>query len=82
MDELYVLLSGMREEGGTKAVGYGQHSFSKLWLTVEIGDRSLGMAQRLVHRVVSVLAPGIVPTFLTDQLASYGKALSPIFGTG
>jgi IS1 family transposase len=55
-------------------------SFTKLWLAVEVGDRSLNMAQRLVHRVVSVLAPGVVPMFLTDQLASYEKALLAHFG--
>ncbi len=48
---------------------------SELLLTIEVGDRSLDMAQQLVHGVVSVLAPGVVPMFLTDQLAAYGKAL-------
>ncbi len=55
-------------------------SFSKLWLAIEVGDRSLNMAQRLVHGVVSVLAPGVVPMFLTDQLAAYRKALLTHFG--
>jgi transposase-like protein/IS1 family transposase len=77
MDELYALLNGMREDGERQScwVWTAMDSFSKLWLAVEVGDRSLGMAQRLVHGVVSVLAPGVVPMFLTDQLASYGKAL-------
>jgi hypothetical protein len=38
------------------------------------------MAQQLVHTVVRVLAPGVVPMFLTDQLAAYGKALLAHFG--
>ncbi len=83
MDELYALLSGMREEGEKRGqcwVWTAMDSFSKLWLAVEVGDRSLEMAQRLVHGVVSVLAPGIVPMFLTDQLASYGKAILGHFG--
>ena len=33
-----------------------------------------------MHGVVSVLAPGVVPMFLTDQLAAYGKALLGHFG--
>jgi IS1 family transposase len=82
MDELYALLSEMREDGERQScwVWTAMDSFSKLWLAVEVGDRSLNMAQRLVHGVVSVLAPGVVPMFLTDQLASYGKALLAHFG--
>jgi transposase-like protein/IS1 family transposase len=82
MDELYALLSGMREAGERQScwVWTAIDSISRLWLAVEVGDRSLGMAQRLVHGVVSVLAPGVVPMFLTDQLASYGKALLTHFG--
>ena len=38
------------------------------------------MAQQLVHSVVSVLAPGVVPMFVTDQLAAYGKAVLTHFG--
>src|SRR5262249_36219431 len=39
---------------------------SKLLLTIDSGDRTLAMAQRVVHQVVQVLAPGCVPLFLTD----------------
>ena len=82
MDELYALLNGMREEGERQScwVWTAMDSFTKLWLAVEVGGRSLGMAQRLVHGVMSVLAPGVVPMFLTDQLALYGKALLTHFG--
>ena len=38
------------------------------------------MAQHLVHAVVNVLAPGVIPLFLTDQLASYTKAVLSHFG--
>jgi hypothetical protein len=38
------------------------------------------MAQQLVHSVVSVLAAGVVPLFVTDQLAAYTKALLTHFG--
>jgi len=82
MDELYALLSGMRENGERRScwVWVAMDPLSKLWLALEVGDRSLDMAQRLVHGVVSVLAPGVAPMFMTDQLAAYGKALLGHFG--
>ena len=42
--------------------------------------RTLAMAQRVVHQVVQVLAPGCVPLFLTDGLKDYGTALLTHFG--
>ena len=77
MDELYALLSGMREDEGRSCcwVWVATDPLSKLLLAVEVGDRSLEMAQQLVHTVVGRLALGVVPLFLTDQLAAYGKAL-------
>jgi hypothetical protein len=41
---------------------------SKLLLTIDVGDRTLAMAQGVVHQVAQVLAPGCVPLFLTDGL--------------
>ena len=38
------------------------------------------MAQRVVHQVTGVLAPGCVPLFLTDGLKDYGTALLTHFG--
>jgi hypothetical protein len=38
------------------------------------------MAQRLVHQVVQVLAPGCVPWFLTAGLREYATALLPHLG--
>ena len=82
MDELYALLSEMRGEGerGRCWVWAAIDPISKLILALEVGDRRLAMAQRLVHGVVSVLAPGVVPLFVTDQLAAYAKALLTHFG--
>jgi len=83
MDELYGLLNGMRDEEGKRQCCWlwtAMDPFSKLLVAVAVGDRSLEMAQQLVHTVVSVLAPGVVPMFLTDQLAAYGKALLAHFG--
>jgi hypothetical protein len=34
---------------------------TKLLLTIDVGDRTLAMAQRVVHQVVQVVAPGCVP---------------------
>jgi IS1 family transposase len=53
---------------------------SKLLLVMDVGARTLAMAQRVVHQVVGVLAPGCVPLFLTDGLKDYGTALLTHFG--
>ena len=53
---------------------------TKLLLTIDIGDRTLAMAQRVVHQVVQVLAPGCVPLFLTDGFTEYATALLTHFG--
>ena len=41
---------------------------SKLLIALDVGDRTLAMAQRVVHQVVQVVASGCVPLFLTDGL--------------
>jgi IS1 family transposase len=48
---------------------------SKLLVVVDVGCRTLAMAQRVVHQVTRVLAPGCVPLFLTDGLKDYATAL-------
>jgi hypothetical protein len=53
---------------------------TKLLLTLEVGERTLAMAQRVVHQVVEVLAPGCVPLFLTDGLKEYATAVLTHFG--
>jgi hypothetical protein len=54
---------------------------SKLLVVVDVGCRTLAMAQRVVHQVTGVLAPGCVPLFLTDGLKDYGTALLTHFGS-
>jgi IS1 family transposase len=54
---------------------------SKLLVVVDVGCRTLAMAQRVVHQVTRVLAPGCVPLFMTDGLKDYGTALSTHFGS-
>jgi hypothetical protein len=53
---------------------------SKLLVVVDVGTRTLAMAQRVVHQVTRVLAPGCVPLFLTDGLKDYATALLTHFG--
>ncbi len=53
---------------------------SKLLVVVDIGSRTLAMAQRAVHQVTQVLAPGCVPLCVTDGLKDYGTALLTHFG--
>jgi len=48
---------------------------SKLLVVIAVGTRTLEMAQRVVHQVVQVLAPGCVPLFLTDGFREYRTAL-------
>ena len=48
---------------------------TKLLLAIDVGDRTLAMAQSVVHQVVQVLAPGCVPLFLTDGYKEYMTAL-------
>src|SRR5499433_602363 len=51
-----------------------------LLLTIDVGDRTLAMAQGFVHQVVQRLAPGCVPLFLTDGFKEYTTALLTHFG--
>jgi transposase-like protein len=53
---------------------------SKLLLALEVGERTLDRAQRLVHHVRQVLAPGCVPLFLSDGFTDYATALLTHFG--
>ena len=53
---------------------------SKLLLVVDVGSRTLAMAQRVVHQVTQVLAPDCVPLLLTDGLKDYATALLTHFG--
>jgi IS1 family transposase len=92
LDELFALLRAVKagEVSETEAVERLSRSphwvwaaidpESKLLLALNIGDRTLAMAQRVVHQVVQVLAPGCVPLFLTDGFKEYTTALLTHFG--
>jgi IS1 family transposase len=53
---------------------------SKLLVVVDVGSRTLAMAQRVVHQVTEMLARDCVPLFLTDGLKDYATALLTHFG--
>jgi IS1 family transposase len=53
---------------------------SKLLLVVDVGTRTLAMAQLVVHQLVQVLAPDCVPLFLTDGFKEYKTAILVHFG--
>ena len=53
---------------------------SKLLVVIDVGGRTLAMAQRVVHQVLRLLAPGCVPLFLTDGFKEYRTAILAHFG--
>jgi IS1 family transposase len=53
---------------------------SKLLLALDVGDRTLAMAQRVVHQVVQVLAPDCAPLLLTDGFRESMTALLTHYG--
>lgn len=53
---------------------------SKLLLVVDVGSRTLAMAQRILHQLVGMLAPDCVPLFLTDGFNEYKTAILAHFG--
>jgi IS1 family transposase len=92
LDELFALLSAVKTGEVSEAEAVERLSRSPHWvwaaidpvtkllLTVDVGDRTLAMAQRVVHQVVQVLAPGCVPLFLTDGFKEYATAFLTHFG--
>jgi IS1 family transposase len=92
LDELYALLRAVKDGEVSEAEAIQRLSrsphwvwaaidpVSKLLLTIDVGDRTLAMAQRVVHQVVQVLAPGCVPLFLTDGFKEYTTALLAHYG--
>ena len=92
LDELFALLSAVKAGAVSEAEAITRLSRSPQWvwtaidpvtkllLTIDVGDRTLAMAQRVVHQVVQVLAPGCVPLFLTDGFKEYATALLTHFG--
>src|SRR6266566_7484460 len=92
LDELYALLSAVkagevsaaeaieRLERSPQGVWVAMDPESKLLLALDVGDRTLAMAQCFVHQVAQVLAPDCAPLFLTDGFRAYLTALLTPYG--
>jgi IS1 family transposase len=92
LDELYALLRAVKDGEVSEAEALQRLARSPRWvwaaidpvtkllLALDVGDRTLAMAQRVVHQVVQVLAPGCVPLFLTDGFKEYATALLTHYG--
>jgi len=92
LDELYALLRAVKAGEVSEAetlqllsrsphwVWVAMAPESKLLLTIDVGGRTLAVAQRVVHQVVQVLAPGCVPLFLTDGFKEYITAVLTHYG--
>ena len=92
LDELFALLSAVKagEVSEAEAIERLERSpqwvwtaidpESKLLLVLDVGERTLAMAQCVVHQVAEVLAPGCMPLFLTDGFKEYTTALLTHYG--
>jgi len=87
LDELFALLSAVQAGAVSEAEAITRLSRSPHWvwaaidpvtkvlLTLDVGERTLAMAQGVVPQVVQVLAPDCVPVFRTDGFQAYATAL-------
>jgi IS1 family transposase len=87
LDELYAVVSAVKvgqvsEGEAIERLSRSPHwvwgaidPVSKLLLAIDVGERTLAMAQRMVHQVVERLAPDCIPLFLTDGFKEYATAL-------
>jgi IS1 family transposase len=92
LDELYAVLSAVRDGDVSEAEAIERLSRSPHWvwtaiapetkllLSVQVGDRTLAMAQAVLHQIAQLLAPGCVPLFLSDGYAHYLTAIVTHFG--
>jgi IS1 family transposase len=87
LDELYAVLSAVKDGAVSEDDAIERLSQSPYWvwtamdpesklvLAIDVGDRTLALAQRVVHQVAQVLAPDCAPLFLTDGFREYMTAL-------
>src|SRR5215510_870707 len=92
LDELYAVLSAVRDGDVSASEAIERLSRSPQWvwvaidpetkllLSVQVGARTLAMAQAVLHHIAQVLAPGCVPLFLSDGYAHYLTAIVAHFG--
>jgi transposase-like protein len=87
LDELYAVIRALkagelreeeaieRLEGPRPWVWTAIDPVSKLLLAIEVGPRTVAMAQRVVHRVSQRLASGCMPAWLSDGFKGYLPAI-------
>jgi IS1 family transposase len=92
LDELYAVLSAVRDGEMSEVQAIDHLSTSPLWvwtaidpesklmLSAQAGERSLAMAQAVLHQIAQLLAPGCVPLFLSDGNPTYLPAMARHFG--
>jgi IS1 family transposase len=92
LDELYAVLRDVKdgefsEEEAINRLSRSPHWVwtamdpeSKLLLVIDVGARTLEMAQRVVHHVAQRLAPACIPLFLSDGFKEYMPAILGHFG--
>ena len=92
LDELYAVLSAVKagKVGTDEAIDRLSRSphwvwtamapESKLLLVIDVGERTLAMAQRVVHHVAQLLAPDCTPLFVTEGFREYLTALLTHYG--
>jgi len=92
LDELYAVLSAVRDGTRSEAEAIERLSRSPHWvwtaidpetkvlLSVQVGDRTLAMAQAMLHHIAQLLAPGGVPLFLSDGYPHDLTAIVAHFG--
>ncbi len=92
LDELYAVLSAVRDGELSEVEAIDRLSTSPLWvwtaidpesklmLSAQPGERSLAMAQAVLHQITQLLAPGCIPLFLSDGCPHYLPAIVRHFG--
>src|SRR5437016_5833155 len=92
LDELYAVLRAVKDgklsedeairrlERSPCWVWTAMDPETKLLIVIDVGTRTLAMAQCVVHQVGQVLAPDCVPLFLTDGFREYMTALLAHYG--
>jgi hypothetical protein len=92
LDELYAVLSTVRDGDMSEAEAIERLSRSPHWvwtaidpeskllLSIQVGERTLAMAQAVLHQIAQLLAPGCVPLFLSDGYSHYLTAIVTHFG--
>jgi len=91
-DERYAIVSAVRDGEISNAEAVERLSRSPQWvwtaidpetkllLRIQVGERTLAMAQAVLHQVAHLLAPGCVSLFLSDGYANSLPAIVSHFG--